>query len=205
VSEPFRIRVWSDYVCPWCYVGLNEIEKAIKPYEVKLEWEPFFLRPDAPEAGWALPDQIKAKMNRPDNPLQQRAAKLGITLKERDHVPSSRRAHEATEFAREHGNLDAFHESVLRRYWSEAADISSFEVLRAAAREAGLDPDALQAALEAGKYTQSVKDRVQEAYESGIHAVPSFVFASKFLVQGAQEAHTFGQVLEQLKAPRRPT
>jgi predicted DsbA family dithiol-disulfide isomerase len=171
---------------------------------VKLEWEPFFLRPDAPESGWELPAHLKAKMNSPSNPLQARANALGISLKEREHVPNSRRAHEATEFAREQGKLDAFHASVLRRYWSEGADISKSEVLREAALEAGLDADAMLAALDEGKYTQTVKDRVQEAYESGIHAVPSFVFASKYLVQGAQEAKTFEQVLEQLKAPRKP-
>ncbi len=175
----------------------------MKNFEVKLDWEPFFLRPDAPEAGWELPPHIKAKMNRPDNPLQHRAESLGITLKEREHVPNSRRAHEATEFARAQGKLDPFHASVLRRYWSEGADISKLEVLREAALEAGLDADAMALALDSGQYTQTVKDRVQEAYDSGIHAVPSFVFASKYLVQGAQDAKTFEQVLEQLKAPRR--
>jgi predicted DsbA family dithiol-disulfide isomerase len=205
MSEPLSVHIWSDYVCPWCYIGLVEVEKAAKPYDVKLEWEPFFLRPDAPEAGWDLPDHIKAKMNSPNNPLQARAKALGISLKEREHVPNSRRAHEATEFARENGKLDAFHASVLRRYWSEGADISKLEVLREAAVEAGLDADALQSALENGQYTQNVKDRVKEAYESGIHAVPSFVFAEKYLVQGAQEAKTFEQVLEQLKAPRKNT
>ena len=112
-------------------------------------------------------------------------------------------AHEATEFARERGKLETFHASVLRRYWSEGADISTFEVLRAAATEAGLDPDAMQAELESGARTRQVKDRVQEAYETGIHAVPSFVFGSKYLIQGAQEAKTFEQVLQQLHAPMR--
>ena len=121
---------------------------------MKLEWEPFFLRPEAPESGWELPPHIKAKMNSPANPLQARANALGITLKEREHVPNSRRAHEATEFAREQGKLDPFHASVLRRYWSEGADISKIEVLREAAVEAGLDADAMQAALDEGKSGQ---------------------------------------------------
>jgi predicted DsbA family dithiol-disulfide isomerase len=170
---------------------------------VKLEWEPFFLRPDAPDAGWALPEHIKAKLASAHNPVQQRARSLGIQMKERDWIPSSRRAHEATEFARAQGKLQPFHASLLRRYWSEGADISSFEVLRAAAQEAGLDPDALQADLEAGRWTQEVRQRVEAAYEAGIHAVPSFVFDQRFLVQGAQEAHVFKQVLEKLKAPKR--
>ena len=172
---------------------------------MKLEWEPFFLRPDAPDSGWALPEHLKGKMNSPSNPLQARAKALGITLKEREWIPSSRRAHEATEFARANGKLDAFHASVLRRYWSEGADISDFEVLREAAVEAGLDPDAMQAELEAGARTQDVKDRVRDAYESGISAVPSFVFASKYLVQGAQESKTFEQVLKKLDAPKKVT
>ncbi len=170
-----------------------------------MEWEPFFLRPDAPEEGWALPAHIKAKLATAHNPVQQRAKALGITIKERDWIPNSRRAHEATEYARTQGKLDPFHASVLRRYWSEGADISDFAVLREAAKEAGLDPDAMQAALESGQFTSEVKDRVAEAYDSGIHAVPSFVFDGRYLVQGAQEARVFEQVLEQLKAPKKGT
>ncbi len=172
---------------------------------MKLEWEPFFLRPDAPDAGWALPEHIKGKISSPDNPLQQRAKALGIQLKERAWIPSSRRAHEATEYARAQGKLPAFHASVLRRYWSEGADISDFHVLREAAVEAGLDPDALQAELESGARTKEVRERVEAAYEAGIHAVPSFVFDEKYLVQGAQDAKVFQQVLEKLKAPKRST
>ena len=100
MSEPLEIRVWSDYVCPWCYVGLTEIERAIGPYDVTLQWEPFFLRPDTPETGWELPEHIRAKISSPDNPIQQRAKALGIQIKERVRVPSTRRAHPATEYAR---------------------------------------------------------------------------------------------------------
>jgi predicted DsbA family dithiol-disulfide isomerase len=103
------IRVFSDYVCPWCYVGLKEAEKLHARYDVAFDWQPFELRPGAPEEGWPLPDPIRARMGDANNPLKLRARKLGVQLHERAWIPSSRRAHECTEFARTHGALEAFH------------------------------------------------------------------------------------------------
>src|SRR5205085_2346951 len=81
-------------------VGLVEVEKLRDEYDVTFDWQPFELRPGGPEEGRALPAAIQAKMKAAGNPLQARAKELGITLVERDWIPSSRRAHECTEFAR---------------------------------------------------------------------------------------------------------
>ena len=145
-----------------------------------------------------MPDYIRARMGRPDNPLTMRARELGITLVERERVPSSRRAHECTEFARGAGRIEPFHASVLRMYWSEGRDIHDWDVLAIAAREAELDPAEMRSAVESGALAVVVDDRVAAAHELGIHAVPTFVIADRFAIQGAQTADVFEKVIARL-------
>ena len=142
-------------------------------------------------------------MGRPDNPLRLRAQELGIQLVEREWIPSSRRAHECTEYAREQGKLEPFHAAVLRAYWSEGKDLHDWAVLEAAAAEAALDPAAMRAAVEAGEYRAAVDERVEAAHDVGIHAVPTFVIADKFLVQGAQTLDVFEKVMARAGATPR--
>lgn len=138
-----------------------------------------------------MPPHIRAKMKSPDSPLAQRARALGITLVEREHVPSSRRAHECTEHARAAGKLEPFHAALLVAYWSEGKDIHDWDVLAAAAVQAGLDAAAMRADVESGAQARAVDARVAAAHELGIHAVPTFVIADKFLVEGAQTGDVF--------------
>ena len=167
------------------------------------DWQPFELRPDAPETGWPVPDHIRARMGAPDNPLTDRARRLGITLVERAWVPSSRRAHECTEHARGEGRLEPFHAALLRAYWSEGKDIHDWDVLEAAAAEAGLDAAAMRAAVESGALKPAVDERLAAAHELGIHAVPTFVFADRFAVQGAQTLDVFDHVMQRVGATPR--
>lgn len=132
---------------------------------------------------------------RPDNPLRARANQLGVTLVERDRIPSSRRAHECTEYARVHGALEPFHAAVLKAYWTEGKDIHDWSVLEELARGVGLDAGALRTEVERGDFKRAVDDRVASAHELGIHAVPTFLFADKFAVQGAQTLDVLEQVV----------
>src|SRR5579859_6844386 len=122
-----------------------------------------------------LPDYVLAKQKDPNNPLKARARELGLVMKDRQFLPSTRRAHEAAELARARGRLEPLHAALLRRYWAEGQDLYAMETLRGAAEEAGLDADELQRALEAGTYKKAVDAAVAEARELGVRAVPLFV------------------------------
>lgn len=170
-----------------------------------MEWHPYFLRPETPPEGLPLPDYVREGMKNPNNPLKLRAAAAGLTMVQRDIIPSTRRAHEAAEYARAQGRLEPFQAAILRRYWSEGQDLWQWSTLRAAGEEAGLDPDALQRAVEEGRYRQVVEEAVREAQEMGIRAVPTFVLGEKLAIQGAQEYPAFKRAMEQLGAkPKGP-
>lgn len=170
-----------------------------KEYGLRLDWRPFLLRPDAPEAGWPLPEAIRARMGSPDNPLTSRAKALGLTLVERAHIPNSRRAHECTEFARAQGQLEAFHAQVLERYWAKGDDLHEWTVLRAAAAQSGLDADAMQREVEAGQWRAVTQAALDEAAEVGVQAVPTFIVEDRFVIQGAQSADVFRQAFARLR------
>jgi predicted DsbA family dithiol-disulfide isomerase len=175
-----------------------EVEKLKKEYDVQVDWRPFFLRPETPPEGWTLPASIRERMKDPNNPLKRRAAAAGLKMVEREVVPSTRRAHQAAEFAREAGKLEPFHAALLRRYWSEGEDLWQWDTLRGAAQDAGVDPDAMQRAVEEGRYAQAVENAVREAQAMGIQSVPTFVLADRFGLQGAQEYPVFQQAMARL-------
>jgi predicted DsbA family dithiol-disulfide isomerase len=175
-----------------------EIEKLRKEYDLDVDWRPFFLRPETPPEGMPLPAHIRERIKDPNEPLKLRAAREGLKMVRGDVIPSTRRAHEAAEFARAHGKLEPLHAALLRRYWEEGQDLYRMDVLRGAAVDAGLDPDELQEALESGTYRDAVEKGIDEARELGIHAVPTFIFDDKLAVQGAQELPVFRSAMEQL-------
>ena len=180
-------------------------ERFSKQFSVPVEWQPFLLRPDAPLEGWALPEHIRAKMNRADNPLQARARELGLPLVERDWVPNSRLALAANEYVRGAGGLEklhAFHSAVNARYWGRGEDLSKWPVLEAAAAEVGVDGAAMRGAVEAGALQARVDEGIAAAHRLGVHAVPTYVFFEGErpvgAIQGAQEYSVFERAAKQL-------
>jgi predicted DsbA family dithiol-disulfide isomerase len=148
---------------------------------------------------------VRERLKDPNNPLKLRAAAAGLKMVHREIIPSTRLAHQAAEFAREHGKLEPFQAAVLRRYWSESQDIGKVAILREAATEAGLDADALEKALTEGTYRQRVEDAVDEAREMGVAAVPTFLVADKLAIQGAQDLEVFREAMRRIGAkPRSP-
>jgi predicted DsbA family dithiol-disulfide isomerase len=140
-------------------------------------------------------------MQSPNNPLRARAKELGLVMKEgRERIPSSRRAHEATEYARSKGKQDAFHHAVLRRYWTDGEDLHDWSTLRAAALEAQLDPDKLQEEVSDGQWKAAVEAFLREASQQQVNSVPTFILNDHYAVPGAQNATTFRQIFKKLGA-----
>jgi predicted DsbA family dithiol-disulfide isomerase len=139
-------------------------------------------------------------MKDPNDPLKRRAEREGLKMVRRDFVPSTRRAHEAAEWARSKGRLEPMHAELLKAYWTEGKDLYAFDVLREAAVKAGLDPDEMQRENEQGTFKPIVEESIREASEMGIHAVPTFVFDDQLAVQGAQELPVFRLAMQRLGA-----
>ena len=204
-----KIEVWSDIMCPFCYIGKRRYELALKdlPFadQVELEWKSYQLSPDLKtdlstnvyaylakhrqmpiEQAKAVSDQITAS-----------AATVGLTYDfDKAVVANTFRAHEFAHFAKQHGKQDAAEERLFKAYFTEGKNVDDVAVLKALATEIGLDGQALEKALNDRTYEDAVREDVYEAQQVGVRGVPFFVYNRKYGISGAQDESVFRQTME---------
>jgi predicted DsbA family dithiol-disulfide isomerase len=175
------------------------VEKLKGDYEIDVAWRPFYLYWDTPPEGRELPERVKrARAAGSEERLSQLAASFGMKFVSTKRIYNTRLAHEATEYARDHDRHLQFHASVFRMVYAEGLDISQWDVLRSAAREAGLDAEEMQHEVETGRYTAHVEEQVQRAYHMGISGVPTYVIDDRYALVGAQPYDVFKRALAQV-------
>ena len=175
------------------------VERLKKEYNVEVEWRPFYLRPDTPPEGMDLPDYIKrARDNGSEERLRMMAEMHGMEFRSTERIYNTRLAHEATEYAREHGKANEFHHIIFRKVYAEGFDPAQWDVLRSAAEEAGLDANDMQSVVEGGKYTEEVAGQVNWAQHIGVTGVPTYVINDKYAIVGAQPYEAFKSALGQI-------
>ena len=198
--EQIKLTIFSDYVCPWCYVGQGVVEELIKDQHAEVEWRPFYLRPDTPPEGMELPAYIKSHAAQTNALLKEKANSFGMEMVFSSHLPNTRLAHEATEYARQQGKEFEFHRKVFDKFYGLGQDIGKWEVLVAAAEEVGLNGEEMQSLVEAGTYTNIVQSEVDQAHQIGVTGVPTYVLNNRYAIVGAQPYDVFLKVLEKLKS-----
>jgi len=135
--------------------------------------------------------------------LQEQARASGREMVQSEVMSNTGRALEASEYAREQGEHEQFHEVVFRKLFGEGQDIGNWEVLRAAAIEVGLDAEEMQQRVDTGMYRLAVQEQTRRAQSLGLSGVPTFVFDDTYAVVGAQPFAAFEQVMAHLgQAPR---
>ena len=204
IRPAIRLRVVSDYICPWCYIGLTRLEKLREEYDIELEIGAYELRPGIPPEGMVREEMSRGRVYPPgylDN-LRATAAEAGIEMKRPALVPNTRKAHETTEFAAEHGRLWEIHRALFHAYFEEERNIGDVDVLCDIAAGIGLDPAELRTALADGRYAAEVEEQLAWARDIGVTGVPTVIFAEKFAVVGAQELAVYQDVAGRVAAGR---
>ena len=212
-----KVEIWSDVVCPWCYIGKRRFEQALAGFphrdEVEVVWRAFELDPSAPaERTGAYADHLAAKYGVPLAQAQQTidtmtatAAQDGLDFSFGTARPGSTfDAHRLLHLAAERGAQDAVKERLLRATFTEGEPIGDPETLVRLVAEAGLDADEARAVLASDRYAAEVRGDQQQARAYGITGVPFFVVDGRYGVSGAQPAEALGQVLAQAWAERSP-
>ncbi len=178
------------------------VDKLKAEYGIVPEWRPFYLYWDTPPEGRELSEHIKlARARGSEERLSQIAGTYGMPFASTKRIYNTRLAHEATEYAREHGKANEFHRVVFRKVYADGLDISRWDVLREAAQETGLDADEMQAEVGSGKYKAQVEADVQQAYEMGVSGVPTYVINERYAIVGAQPYDVFKNALAQIFKP----
>ena len=175
------------------------VEKLKEEYTIDIEWRPFYLYWDIPLEGKDLPDYVKrARAGGSEERLQSIANSYGMDFKSTARIYSTRLAHEATEYAREHGKANEFHKALFRKVYAEGQDPSQWAVLRSTAEEVGLNADEMQQLVESNKYTEFVAEQVRWAQEIGVTGVPTYVINDRYAVVGAQPYEVFKNALTEI-------
>ena len=200
------LDVWSDYVCPYCYLELPVLERLRREHDeaLAIRWHAFELHPE-PEP-MADPDceAACAAWARSVEPL---ASERGVRLRRPALQPRSRRAQEAAEFARESGHFDAMHRALFEAYFERGEDIGSLDVLVRVGRRAGVPEKALRAALKQGRCTARVIDDEREAAGLCTSGTPLLVLRAAgdaledgAALSGAHAYETIAAAVARLKA-----
>ncbi len=204
-----RVEIWSDIVCPWCYIGKRRFEAALAEFEhrdeVQVTWRSFELDPTAPperEGDLAAHLARKYGMDVSEARAKQQqmtemAAAEGATFRfDTVRSGSTFDAHRIVHLAKEHGLQDAMKERLLRAYFSEGRLISDHATLAELAAEVGLPEEEVAETLAGERYAEQVRDDQQTALQFGISAVPTFVIDRAL---GASGAHPPVAMLDLLR------
>ncbi len=162
---------------------------------LNVEWLPYLLRPDMPEEGQPLPEYVQQKRDMFEGRLKAMAEAGGLPFVQHEHSPNPRRAHECTEYAREHDQHEAYHKIIFRKLYGENKDIHAWTELRDAAVESGLDPDDMQRRVETGEYREVVESLIAEAQAIGVQGVPFYIVNNKYGISGAQPLDVFQRAI----------
>jgi predicted DsbA family dithiol-disulfide isomerase len=174
---------------------VEQIKAEYGAENVDVEWLPYLLRPNMPAEGEPLPEYVQQKRGVLEGRLKQMAAAGGMEFVQFERSPNPRRAHEATEHAREQDKGELFHQRVFHKLYGEGRDISDWAVLREAANEAGLNADEMQRRVDAGDYREAVDNLIAEAHDIGIQGVPFYIVNNTYGISGAQPIDVFRKAI----------
>ncbi|MCU1452836.1 MAG: oxidoreductase [Acidimicrobiales bacterium] len=212
-----RVEIWSDVVCPWCYIGKRRFEAAVAEFEhgdeVEVVWRSFELDPSAPAtrdgsyvdrlAGkyGTAPAQAQTMLDR----MTDAAAADGLDFRfDRAKPGNTFDAHRLLHLAGTRGVQDQLKERLMRATFTEGEPIGDPAALVHLAADAGLDRDEAQRVLDGDAFGDEVRADERRATQIGISGVPFFVFDDRLAVSGAQPADVMLDVLQQAWAERRP-
>ena len=202
-----QIDIYSDIVCPWCYVGKRRLERALTSVgdDIHVTWRPFQLNPTMPLDGMDRSAYLKAKFGSLEafGRMEEQLLAAGVdeqisfAFEKIQRTPNTFAAHRLVWYAAQQGKQDAVVETLFRAYFLEGRNIGDLAVLTHVADEAGLDQTETEAFLASEKGMVEVKAEEAIGRRLGISGVPYFVFNGRVSIYGAQPSEIIVSAIEQ--------
>jgi predicted DsbA family dithiol-disulfide isomerase len=204
-----KIEIWSDVVCPFCYIGKRKMEKALQKFpfkeKVEIEWKSFQLNPDqqtkpgvstledlSQSKGWSM-EQTKQITSQ----VVGMAKVEGLTFDfDKAVVANTKNAHRLIHLAKEFGVQDAMKERLLKAYFTDGLNVDDTDTLIQLGKEVGVPEEKIKPMLESNQYEEAVDQDSYESRQIGVRGVPFFVLDRKIGISGAQPDEVFDQTLE---------
>ncbi|MBX2921496.1 MAG: DsbA family oxidoreductase [Chitinophagaceae bacterium] len=205
-----KVEIWSDIMCPFCYIGKRNFEEALRDFpdaqQIEVEWKSFQLDPSivsgtgknvyaylADRKGISYDHSVQMHQQ-----VVQVAAAAGLAYNfDKAVVANSYNAHRLIQLAKRNSLGDAAEERLFKAYFTEGRDLGDTNTLIELAKETGLKEEIVKEVLQGESYADAVNDDIREAEQAGIRGVPFFVFNRKYAVSGAQPPDVFREALRQ--------
>lgn len=208
-TKPLRIDIWSDIVCPWCWIGKHRLRKALEmpgAPEVEIHWHPYLLDPEADATPVPLREAYARKFGGAerterilaDTQAAARADGLPMDFERGQGRVSTLDAHRVLGLASAHGVAEAVSEALFRAHFEHGRNLADRTVLVEAAAAGGLPADRVDALLDSDEGKAEVQASLRQAQAIGVRGVPFFVMDGRLAVSGAQAPELFAQAFAQL-------
>ena len=203
-----NVEIWSDVMCPFCYIGKRKFEKALEQFphkdEIKIIWKSFQLDPNTItdpslntienlrlKKGWS-----KEQANETIAHVSDIAKQVGLNFNfDKAVVANSFDAHRLSHLAKKYNKQNELEEKLFSAYFTEGKNTADYETLLKIAEEIGMDKIEASTVLKGNEFSNEVHQDVEQAQQIGVRGVPFFVLNQKYAISGAQESETFLQAL----------
>ncbi len=214
-TQTVKLDILSDPICPWCYIGKTHLDKALAKvpnHPFVIEWHPFQLNPDMPDAGMDRREYLERKFGGKDGAVRAYApvvehaenAGLKIDFEGMKRTPNTLDAHRLIHWAGIEDKQNAVVDALFDAYFVQARDIGDPEVLSDIADSAGMDAAVVMKLLKSDADREDIRNRDTHSREMGVSSVPTFIVANQHAVPGAQPPEMWekviGEIMSQLEA-----
>ncbi|MFV0491571.1 MAG: DsbA family oxidoreductase [Pseudorhodobacter sp.] len=204
-----RLDIFSDPVCPWCYIGKARLDRALEsrpdhPFEI--QWHPFQLNPEMPPDGMDRRSYLEAKFGGKAGavaaytPVAEAARETGleINFEAMNRMPNTLNAHRLIHWAGLEGRQNAVVDALFRAYFRDGKDIGDTGTLADIATSCGMDHDTAARLLASGADRDDLMARDLDARKKGVTAVPTYLIAQKYVVSGAQPVELWQKAIDEI-------
>lgn len=209
MTQTVKLDIMSDPICPWCYIGKTHLDKAlanIPNHPFVIEWHPFQLNPDMPDAGMDRREYLERKFGGKEGAVRAYApvvehadnAGLKIDFEGMKRTPNTLNAHRLINWAGIEGKQNEIVDALFDAYFVQTRDIGEPEVLADIADSAGMDAAVVMKLLKSDADLDDIKNRDTHSREMGVNSVPTFIVANQHAVPGAQPPEMWEKVIREI-------
>ena len=210
-TQPIKLDIMSDPICPWCFIGKAYLDKALSAHPnhpFLIEWHPFQLNPDMPANGMGRREYLEGKFGgkeaavRAYTPVVESAKTAGVAIdfEGMQRTPNTINAHRLIHWAGIEGRQTAAVAALFKAYFTDAHDIGDPDVLIDIAKSVEMNGDVVKRLLDSDEDLKLIQDRDKHSRKMGINSVPTFIIANQHAVPGAQPPELWAQVIADLAA-----
>ena len=212
-TQPIKLDIMSDPICPWCFIGKAYLDKALSAHPnhpFLIEWHPFQLNPDMPANGMGRREYLEGKFGgkeaavRAYAPVVESAKTAGVAIdfEGMKRTPNTINAHRLIHWAGIEGRQTAAVSALFKAYFTDARDIGDADVLIDIAKNVEMDANVVKRLLDSDEDLKLIQDRDKHSRKMGINSVPTFIIAHQHAVPGAQPPELWAQVIADLAAQK---